>query len=337
MDESNRSQEHFEAKLELELELHLKNRSEKDLYRELENDYLYLSKEVDFLAMEAINTSYVPIVSSRSNKSEMEASIRKCGKSKNSSSLSGRITSLAILTDQVVASAISPLLTNWEVTEKSLVRQLEILGKEWFLVFKDCSNHHYRVTKLYVENILFFLQRQYQTLLKSPNNNLDQRNLASVFLEQVNNRRGFCDQFFWYRNLTSIDGRENPSRKRKHSSSEEEMRGIEFQKKSLNVNYTLDTTTENAGHSNLQQKQTPSPFTKIKSCLPHERQTSDVSPKFQIKASSVNNNSSKPVQKNLKSLLPVKRDCLPVEEFFISNFQCFRPSMEIKCWVSVNK
>ena len=298
-----------------------------DLYQELESDYFYNSKEVDFLSLEAIANSYVPLVSSRSTKSEMEASIRKCGKTKTSMRFPVRLTSLAILTDQVVASAISPSLTNWDVTQKSLVRQLEILGREWFQIFKDCYMTG-SLSKLCLENISIFLHRQYNTLQKSSNNNIYERNLASVFFNEVN-KLGFSDRVFWSKSLISIDGKENPSRKRKHSSSDEEMKEEDSYKK---MNFPPDTSEMKVktGSNHFNQKQLQIPFTKIKKpstthvSLQHAPRT-----KFELKVPLANNNNSQSNPKNT-----VKRVSLPVKEFFISNFQCSTDKMAIKCWVS---
>ena len=143
--------------------------------------------EAESLALEAVRSAHVPLVSPRYSRQQLESGIRGCNQLNG---VQERVSSLLVLTDQVVSSIVSQSLAFYTdaVSEKSLIKMISSTGKAWNTLFGLICRGDYREVSL--EYIRQFLMTQ-QSLLS--------RHQSSVFLNTFTssiNKHGFIRPIF---------------------------------------------------------------------------------------------------------------------------------------------
>ena len=146
--------------------------------------------EAESLALEAVRSAHVPLVSPRYSRLQLESGIRGCNQLNG---VKERVSCLLVLTDQVVSSIVSQSLAFYAnaVNEKSLVKMISSTGKAWDTVFGlICRGDNREVSLEYIFDIRQFLMTQ-QSLLS--------RHQSSVFLNTFTssiNKHGFIRPIF---------------------------------------------------------------------------------------------------------------------------------------------
>jgi len=189
------------------------------------NDETSNRNEAESFAMDAINSMWVPVISSRFSSRELEKGISESRKVR---SISARIVPLTVITDQIIAAYVSPDLSmiNFSADKMPSI-YAERVAKEWNDVFKNINiakaNGNCKISKSCMESMLSFLQRQYRKLVQLKNEN---EFIAQAFLTCINKNQA-SDECFWNYKLVSIEGKCDPRPGARHTKIQTKMDRID--------------------------------------------------------------------------------------------------------------
>jgi len=189
------------------------------------NDETSNRNEAESFAMDAINTMWVPVISSRFSSHELEKGISESRKIR---SISARLVPLTVITDQIIAAYVSPDLSmiNFSADKMPSI-YAERVAKEWNDVFKNINiakaNGNCKISKSCMESMLSFLQRQYRKLVQLKNEN---EFIAQAFLTCINKNQA-SDECFWNYKLVSIEGKCDPRPGARHTKIQTKMDRID--------------------------------------------------------------------------------------------------------------